>query len=107
MINFRNDTHDTLCSQSYIEFLNSIYLNTAWNKFKSLITAVIDKHAPLMERSVWGRNCLWLMSEIKQKIRKRDYYLKKAGRTNTENAWSTYRRLRNSVTNAIRNSKAK
>ena len=47
-----------------------------------------------------------LTSEIKQKIRERDYYLRKARRSNTENDWSTYRRLRNSVTSAIRNSKA-
>ena len=76
-INFRNDIRDTLGSQSCIEFLKSNDLNTAWNKFKSLIIAVIDKHAPLMERSVRGRDCPWLTSEIKHKIRERDYYLGK------------------------------
>ena len=67
---------------------------------------MIDKHALLIERSVRGRDCPWLTSEIKQKIRERDYYLRKARKSNTENAWSTYRRLHNSVTTAIRNSKA-
>ena len=105
-IKFQNDIRDTLGNPLCIEFLNSNNLNTAWNKFKSFITAVVDKHAPLMEQSVRGRDCPWLTSEIKQKIRERDYYLRKARRSNTENDWSTYRRLRNSVTSAIKNSKA-
>jgi hypothetical protein len=69
---------------------------------------VIDKQAPLMERSVRGRDYQWLTSEIKQEIRERDYYLRKARKSSTEKAWSitTSRRLRNSVTTAIRNSKA-
>ena len=105
-IKFRNDIRDTLGNPLCIEFLKSNDLNTAWSKFKSLITAVVDKHAPLMERSVRGRDCPWLTSEIKQKIGERDYYLRKARRSSTENDWSTFRRLRNSVTSAIRNSKA-
>ena len=42
-IKFRNDIRDTLGNPLCIEFLQSNDLNTAWNKFKSLITAVIDK----------------------------------------------------------------
>ena len=56
-IKFRNDIRDTLGIPLCTEFLKSNDLNTAWNKFKSLITAVVNKHAPLMERSVRGRDC--------------------------------------------------
>ena len=67
---------------------------------------MIDRHALLIERYVCGRDCPWLTLEIKQEIRERDYYLRKARKSNTENAWSTYRQLRTSVTTAIKNSKA-
>ena len=46
--------------------------------------SVIDKNAPLKEQLVRGRDCPWLIAEIKKKIRDRDYYLKKARRSNTE-----------------------
>ena len=42
-IKFRNDIRDTLGNPLCIEFLKSNDLNTAWNKFKSLITAMVDK----------------------------------------------------------------
>ena len=45
-------------------------------------------------------------SHIKSKLKERDYYLRKARKSNSENDWSTYRRLRNSVTLMIRKSKA-
>ena len=100
---YRRDLRD----QSWTDVLKISNLNTAWNKFKEQLTNVIGKRAPLKERSVRGRDCPWLTSEIKKKIRDRDYYLKTARRSNAENDWSTYRHLRNSGTTAIRNSKAR
>ena len=48
----------------------------------------------------------WLTSEIKSKIKERDFYLRKAKRTGAELDWFTYRRMRNRVTLVIRKSKA-
>ena len=39
-------------------------------------------------------------------INTRDYYLRRAKRTNSEHDWSTYKRLRNNVTNSIRHAKS-
>ena len=57
-------------------------------------------------RNLSGRDCAWLTSEIKSKIRERDFYLRKAKRTGAELDWPTYRRTRNKVTLMIRKSKA-
>ena len=47
--------------------------NTAWNAFKTIIANIINKHAPLVERTVRSRDCPWLTREIKQKMYQRDY----------------------------------
>ena len=84
-----------------MEFIN------AWINFKSIISSIIHKHAPMKQKKVRGNECKWMNSEIRQKMRERDYYLKRAKRSNNECDWSSYKRLRNSVTNMIRTSKAK
>eukprot|EP00112_Aurelia_sp_Birch-Aquarium-sp1_P000328 Seg10276.1 transcript_id=Seg10276.1/GoldUCD/mRNA.D3Y31 product="hypothetical protein" protein_id=Seg10276.1/GoldUCD/D3Y31 len=53
-------------------------LNAGWYLFKQKLTAVIDRHAPLVERRKRGRSCTWLTKEIKQKMHERDYHLRKA-----------------------------
>ena len=75
--------------------------NNAWNSFKTVLKAVMDKHAPFTEQKVRGHDCPWLSSEIRSKIHERDYWLKRARKSGKELDWSTYRRLRNVVTRLI------
>ena len=67
---------------------------------------MIDKHVPVFEKKVRGRDCPWLSNEIKAKMNERDHYLRKARKSGKELDWSTYRRLKNNVTRMIRNGKA-
>ena len=80
--------------------------NTAWDEFKRIISKIINKHAPFVERTVRGKDCPWLTRGIKQKMYERDFQLRKAKRTNNPEDWSHYRRLRNSTTYAIHKEKA-
>jgi hypothetical protein len=80
--------------------------NTAWDGFKTIITNIINKHAPLVERTVRGKDCPWLTREIKQKMYERDYQLRKAKRTKNPEDCSHCRRLRNLTTYAIRKGNA-
>ena len=66
----------------------------------------VNKHDPLMERSVSGRDCPWLTPQIKSHMKERDCYLRKARKHRADNDWSKYRQLRNTVTAMIRKSKA-
>ena len=75
-------------------------LNKAWSLFKTLLKNIVDKHAPVKEKLVRGKDCQWMTKEIKQEVKNRDSCLKKARRTNTENDWSSYRQVKN-VTNKI------
>ena len=100
---FKEDLHNA----SWDPVSMQLDFNSAWINFKSLISSIIDKHAPMKQKTVRGNECKWMNPEIRQKMRERDYYLKRARRSNSENDWSSYRRLRNSVTNMIRISKSK
>ena len=80
-------------------------INEAWTNFKTKFTEVTNKHAPLIEKKVRGRETPWLSNEIKQLMRERDYAHRKARKTNKELDWSAYRRLRNRVNMSIRKAK--
>ena len=80
-------------------------INEAWTNFKTKFTEVTNKHAPLIEKKVRGRETPWLSNEIKQLMRERDYAHRKARKTNKELDWSAYRRLRNRVNMSFRKAK--
>ena len=81
--------------------------NEAWDGFKTILQSCIDKHAPLIEKAIRGRDTPWLTSDIMEKIRERDYnYLRKAKKSGSELDWFSYRRLRNATTALTRKNKA-
>ncbi len=81
-------------------------INDSWNSFKYHLTTIIDKHAPMTEKMVRGRDCPWLTTEIKSKIKERDFFLRKVRKSEMTTDWLTYKKLRNTVTQDIRRSKA-
>ena len=99
---FKNDLRD----QQWHEVTQHADFNTAWDQFKAIVKNVIDRHAPFIERTVRGRDCLWLTRDLKQMIHERDYQLHRAKRTSKSEDWSNYRRLRDRTTYAIRKAKA-
>jgi hypothetical protein len=80
--------------------------NSAWNLFKHYLTLVINKHVPQIEIKIRGKQSPWLTRDIKTLMNSRDYHLRNFKRTNLEVEWSSYKRLRNRVTNLIRTAKA-
>ena len=100
--NFRSD----LKNLPWQKISNFDDVNSAWFHFKDLFTSVVDKHAPVIERTVRGLDCPWLSKSIKAKINERDYLLKNPRRTNQEKDWSSYRKLRNFVTKDIKISRS-
>ena len=101
--NFKND----LRNLPWERVINTTVFNKGWDIFKELIVSVINIHAPIKQKLVRGKDCQWMTPEIQKTMKDRDYHLKKARQTGCELHWSTYRRLRNSVTRIIRSRKAK
>ncbi|CAB4037008.1 Hypothetical predicted protein [Paramuricea clavata] len=60
----------------------------------------------MTEKMVRGRDCPWLTTEIKSKIKERDFFLRKARKSEMTTDWLAYKKLRNTVTQDIRRSKA-
>ena len=77
-------------------------LNNAWVKFNEMLLSVISKHAPLIGKTVLGRDCPCLTPDIRKTIIERDCHPRKAHNSGREVEWSTYRRLRNDTTRRIR-----
>lgn len=66
---------------------------------------VSDRHAPYKRKIVRGVKCPWLTGETKKLMNQWDFFLRKARRSGAEVDWNAYRRLRNQVSNKIRNEK--
>lgn len=102
----KNDFKSELRQQPWSNILNFNDADGAWSTFKSVFRAIVDKHAPLVERNVRGKDCPWLTDDIRSKMKDRDYHLRKARKTNLGEDWATYHKLRNNVTLKIKTSKA-
>ena len=81
-------------------------VNDMWNKFEQGFVSVANNHAPLIQKRVRGiNNCPWMNNDIKRDMRQRDYFLKKAHKSNDNESWANYRYYRNHVTNKIKKCK--
>ena len=70
------------------------------------MSEVFNKHAPTIQKNVKGRPCKWLTRELKMEMNNRDRQLRKARKSNSENNWSSYERLRNRCNTLIRKGKS-
>ena len=77
----------------------------AWNYFKDIFMIVADKHVPIVQRRVRGRSLPWITPHIKDLMKDRDYHKKMAIKTNKVEHWSSYRKLRNSISMKLRKAK--
>ena len=78
---------------------------TTYEKFISLLNAVIDRHAPMRKVRVKQKESPWMTSEILAMIRDRDKLKIKAKRSKLSSDWEHYKKARNSVTSRIRHVK--
>ena len=82
-------------------------VNIAWNYMKEGLVSIANKHAPLITKRVKGRPCPWLTYDLKALMNTRDKLLRKARKSNHECDWSTYKRLKNSCNNKVKQAKQK
>ena len=75
-------------------------IETNWLRFKSTLNTTINKNIPQVTSK--SRNHLpWLNCTIRKKIQKRKQLYNKAKSTGTEEAWSSYLKIRNEITKEI------
>ncbi|XP_078377802.1 uncharacterized protein LOC144660957 [Oculina patagonica] len=95
---FRND----VASQNWDPVYNSINPNEMWSQWKCLFLSIVDKHAPLRTMRVRSRSSPWITSELKKRMRHRDFLKIKAMKTSDPNDWTQFKKQRNAVNTEIR-----
>ena len=75
-----------------------------WN---NMFSEVAEDHAPTKRRRVKGMPIPWMNSKICETMRERDYFHRKARKSNASRHWNTYRKLRNSVNRLVKSAKSK
>ena len=68
--------------------------------FNSVISSLLEVHAPLKRRKVTSHHAPWITAELKSLMKERD--LAKKTSENDASYWSDYKKLRNKVTFELR-----
>lgn len=81
--------------------------NTGWNSFKSILTDIYNKHAPMISKRVKGKISPWINSHIKAEMNNRDklYRIFKNSRSESEFEKYKYKSQRNRVNVMVRKAK--
>lgn len=96
---------DDLHSASWKNIDTSITINEAWMPFKRTFMKIADKHAPFMTMRIRSSTLPWLNENIRNLIKVRNFYHKKAQKSGFCNDWAIYRAIRNKVVSQIRYAK--
>ncbi len=79
-----------------------IWLNAIGLVLKIVITDVCDKHCPFVTRRVWKCFPPWLNEEIKEDIKMKHYFEKKAHTKGLEIHWQMFRHFGNVISNSLK-----
>ena len=69
--------------------------------FNSVISALLEVHAPLKRTKITSHHAPWITADLKNLMKKRDLTKKKSEKD--ASYWSEYKKLRNKVTYELRN----
>ena len=76
---------------------------STWNK---LFTNIADRHAPVRKARIRGVRCPWMNSLLSQAMSQRDYFHRRAIKSNSPHLWSRYKELKNYVNKEMQKCKA-
>ena len=78
----------------------------AWEKMIRIITEEADRMCPVRDYKIRNSKPPWIVSELIEQMKDRDYFYTKAKRTNNEDDWNIAKFHRNQVNFNIRKAKA-
>ena len=81
--------------QSLLHFSTDI--NVMMEEWTNMLSVIIQKHAPILERRVSERYCPWLNSDLKRMFRSRGKLKMAAVKKKSEVLMAAYKQLRNNV----------
>jgi hypothetical protein len=81
-------------------------VNQAWDMFKTHVTTVIDKVAPIKEVRLKQRSEPWITSEILESIRKRDKLFHEFKKSRKVAIYSEFKKIRNKTQKMVHSAKS-
>ena len=85
--------------------LSTVDPNVLWENFKQNFIDVSDVHAPFKTMRLKKNHKPWVTYDIVALMHRRDYVHKQAVRSKSNEHWEEYKRLRNLVTQRIKDAK--
>ena len=85
---------------------DSVDINVRWNLWKTVFFGILDKHVPIIICRIRRNPLPWIDSAIRKLMRRRNWLRRLANRVASEEAWKSYRALRNTVTWSLRQGKS-
>ena len=86
------------CKQSFVDDLSSV----PWNVIEAIVSlwehlfcSIADQHAPIKKKRLKGFSSPWVTENLISIRQDRDYFHRKAQRSNGKYHWNMYRKLRN------------
>ena len=89
------------------EVFNEGHIDRKLTSFNSIVTQLMDKHAPYQTREIKRPSVPWMSNDIRILIRKRNKFRKKWKRTRCPTDLENFRQMRNRVKQVIRSAKSK
>ena len=90
-----NDFLQDLRSQDWSFIDNCSDVDVICDQFNTLVTSILDKHAPLKTHRVRNNQAPWISEEFLQAIKERDYLKTSAGKSGKASDWEQFRNKRN------------
>ena len=97
---------EDLRNSDWLRLLNCIDVNEAWGYMKNILSGVLNKHAPIIQRRVKGKAAPWLNKGVNRLMNERDKVLRKFRKAKSEVYQVAYKEKRNAVNIAVRKGKS-
>ena len=100
------DFRNILGRKDWVNILDTSTPEKAWQSLFGCIKEEVDRFCPYKKFTVRAHKPEWLDNNLIEQIKDRDYFYKKAKRTQEEDDWNVAKHLRNTVNYNIRQAKA-
>ena len=97
---------DNLSAEDWVPFYKAETPSQAWQVMEGKIRLEADKMCPVKQYKIRNSKPPWLVSELIEQMKDRDYFYNKARRMNNEDDWNIAKFHRNQVNFNIRKAKA-
>ena len=77
-------------------------INESANEFQNLLLNSCNNNAPVRKKKVKKNSLPWINADMLRLMRERDSIKNKAIKTNTDDEWKSYKKMRNYVTASLK-----